>query len=275
MSKGLLFQASYVWSHSIGNEQSQGVAGSFTTLRDVGYDKGPSPFDIRHAVKMNWVYELPLGPKKRFLGGLSNPLVNKALEGWQLASVTRVQSGSPIRLTSGRLTVNQNESGVILHNLTASQLQEMMAIRKVTLTGGVGAVYYLPQTLVDNTNAAFEVNGKTLRDLNPSAPYIGPADQPGQMGSRVFLYGPWQQKWDFSLMKKTWIGERTNLEFRMNALNAFNLTNFLLFSPGNGITTTLSASATSFGQTTGAYRDLSNTNDPGGRIVEFMLRLSF
>jgi hypothetical protein len=95
------------------------------------------------------------------------------------------------------------------------------------------------------------------------------------MGSRVFLYGPWQQKWDFSLMKKTSIGERANLEFRMNALNAFILTNFLLFSPGNGITTTLSSSAANFGQTTGAYRDLSNTNDPGGRIVEFMLRLSF
>ena len=275
MSKGLLFQGSYVWSHSIGNEQSQGIAGSYTTLRDVGYDKGPSPFDIRHAVKMNWVYELPLGPKHHFLGTLHSPVVNKVLEGWQLASVTRVQSGSPIRLTSGRLTVNQNDSGVILHNLTATQLQDMMSIRKVTLTGGIGAVYYLPQALLDNTNAAFEVNGKTLANLDRSAPYIGPADQPGQMGSRIFLYGPWQQKWDFSLVKKTSIGEKANLEFRMNALNAFNLTNFLLFTPGNGITTTLSASGTGFGQTSGAYRDLSNTNDPGGRIIEFQLRLSF
>ena len=62
---------------------------------------------------------------------------------------------------------------------------------------------------------------------------------------------------------------------RMQALNAFNLTNFLLFTPGNGITTTLGANATGFGQTSGAYRDLSNTNDPGGRIVEFSLRLNF
>ena len=76
-------------------------------------------------------------------------------------------------------------------------------------------------------------------------------------------------------MKKTSIGERANIEFRMNALNAFNLTNFLLFTPGNGISTTLAASAAILGQTSGAYRDLSNTNDPGGRIVEFMLRLNF
>jgi hypothetical protein len=281
MSKGLLVQGSYVWSHSISNEQSQGIAGSYTTFRDVGYDKGPSPFDIRHAIKLNWVYELPIGAKHRFLGNVTNPIARKALEGWELASVTRVQSGSPIRLTSGRFTADYNsnnttnDSGVILHNITADQLQSMMSIRKTTLAGGIGAVFYLPQSLIDNTNAAFEVNGKTLANLDRNAPYIGPADQSGQMGSRVFLYGPWQQKWDFSLVKKTYIGERANVEFRMNALNAFNLTNFLLFTPGNGITTTLSASATSFGQTSGAYRDLSNTNDPGGRIVEFQLRLNF
>ncbi len=280
MSKGLLFQGSYVWSHSISNEQSQGIAGSYTTLHDVGYDKGPSPFDIRQAVKMNWVYELPFGPRQHFFGHVSNPIARKALEGWQLASVTRLQSGSPIRLTSGRLTQNQNDSGVILHNLTVSQLQDMMAIRKVTLaatanSGPLGAVFYLPQALLDNSNAAFEVNGKTLANLNPSAPYIGPADQPGQLGERVFLYGPKQQKWDFSLGKKTMIGERANIDFRVQALNAFNLTNFLLFTPGNGITTTLGANGTGFGQTSGAYRDLSNTNDPGGRIVEFSLRFNF
>jgi hypothetical protein len=280
MSKGLLLQATYVWSHSISNEQSQGIAGSYTTLRNVGYDKGPSPFDIRQAIKMNWVYELPFGPKRRFLNQIGNPIARKAMEGWELASVTRLQSGSPIRLTSGRDTFNQNDSGVILHNITASQLQSMMSIRKITLaatatSGPLGAVLYLPQSIIDNTNAAFEVNGKTLKDLNPNAPYIGPADQAGQLGERIFLYGPWQQKWDFSLVKKTNITERANVEFRMQALNAINRTNFLLFTPGNGITTTLGVNATGFGQTTGAYRDLSNTNDPGGRIIEFSLRLNF
>ena len=89
-----------------------------------------------------------------------------------------MQTGSPIRLTSGRATFNQNESGVILHNMTASQLQDMMAIRKTTgshAPAALGAVYYLPQALIDNTNAAFEVNGKTLANLDPNAPYIGPA----------------------------------------------------------------------------------------------------
>jgi hypothetical protein len=280
MSKGLLLQVSYVWSHAITNEYSAGVGGSYTSLRNVGYDKSPSPYDIRQAVKMNWVYELPFGAKRHFLSHLSSPLARKAVEGWELASVTRLQTGSPIRLTSGRSTFNQNDSGVILHNITASQLQDMMSIRKVNLPAtstspALGAVYYLPQSLIDNTNAAFEVNGKTLKDLNPNAPYIGPADQAGQLGQRIFLYGPAQQKWDFSLVKKTAINEKFNVEFRMQALNAINRTNFLLFVPGSGITTTLGVNGTGFGQTTGAYKDLSNTNDPGGRIVEFSLRLNF
>jgi hypothetical protein len=215
MAKGLLFQGSYVWSHSISNEQSQGIAGSYTSLRDVGYDKSASPFDIRQALKMNWVYELPIGPKKHFFGNASG-VAGKFLEGWQLASVGRIQSGSPIRLTSGRNTFNQNESGVILHNMTVADLQGMMKIRKETLaatasSGPLGVVYYLPQALIDNTNAAFEVNGKTLANLNASAPYIGPADQPGILGSRVMLYGPKQQKRDFSIAKKTNIGERANV----------------------------------------------------------------
>jgi Carboxypeptidase regulatory-like domain/TonB dependent receptor-like, beta-barrel len=280
MSSGLLVQGSYVWSHSISNEQTQGIGGSYTTLHNVGYDKSPSPYDIRQAIKLNWLYELPVGKGHRFYGDTGNPIVRKLLENWQLASVTRIQSGSPIRLVSGRGTTNQNDAGVILHNLTASQLQDMMSIRKVTLPATptsppIGAVYYLPQAVVDNTNAAFELNGKTLVNLDPNAPYIGPADQIGQLGQRAFLYGPWQQKWDFSLLKKTYIHEQANVEFRVQALNAFNRTNFLLFVPGNGITTTLAVNNAAFGQTTGAYRDLSNTNDPGGRIVEFSLRFNF
>jgi len=280
MSAGLLVQGSYVWSHSISNEQTQGIGASFTTLRSPGNDKSPSPFDIRQAIKANWIYELPVGPGRRYFGQVGNTIARRVLEGWQLASVMRIQSGSPIRLISGRMTFNQNDSGVILHNLTSPQLQDMMSIRKETLpatasSGPVGAVFYLPQSLLDNTNAAFEVNGKTLANLDRNAPYIGPADQPGQLGQRAFLYGPWQQKWDFSLLKKTYIREHSNLEFRVQALNIFNRTNFLLFTPGSGITTTLAANGSGFGQTNGAYRDLSNTNDPGGRIVEFSLRLNF
>jgi hypothetical protein len=54
----------------------------------------------------------------------------------------------------------------------------------------------------------------------------------------------------------------------------FNLTNFILSGgirdPGSSI-----AVNGGFGQTTNAYRDLANTNDPGGRVIEFVLRVNF
>ncbi|HEY6392022.1 MAG TPA: hypothetical protein VIX89_12135, partial [Bryobacteraceae bacterium] len=272
MAKGLLVQGSYVWSHSTANEFVNGVAGTFTTLRNFALDKGPSPYDVRQALKLNWIYELPFGPGKRYLSNFHNGIARKALEGWEIASISRVQSGSPIRLLSGRATFNAGDSGVILHNITARQLQGMMSIQKLTNSQGQGIVEYFPQSFIDNTLAAFDLApGKTV---DPNQPYIGPADQPGQLGQRIFLYGPMQQKWDFSLIKKTTIREKMNVEFRAQALNAFNLTNFLLFNPGNGITPTLTVNS-AFGQTTGAYRDLQNTNDTGGRILEFALRFNF
>jgi hypothetical protein len=59
-------------------------------------------------------------------------------------------------------------------------------------------------------------------------------------------------------LSKPQIGEHANIELRAQALNVFNLTNFPLFNPGNGITTSLTVNS-AFGQTTGAYRDLQNT----------------
>ena len=63
-----------------------------------------------------------------------------------------------------------------------------------------------------------------------------------------------------------------HIEFRANALNAFNLTNFYLVPNGAG---NLNVNSTLFGQTTSAYRDINSTNDSGARMIEFGLRFSF
>jgi len=271
LTKGLLVQGGYTWSHALGNSFYSGLAGSPTTLWNSGLDKGPTPWDIRNAFKLNWIYELPFGPGRSVLANSGNRILNKALEGWQIAAVARIQSGSPEPLNSARETFDQTDAGVVLNNLTTSELQSMMQIRKVTNANGIGAVYFLPQSLVNNTLAAYQIGAGTL---NPSQPYIGPPTTPGQLGYKIFLYGPWQQKWDLSLIKLTKLAERKELEFRTQFLNAFNLTNFILSGgirdPGTNIPLN-----GGFGQTTNAYRDLANTNDPGGRVIEFVLRLNF
>jgi hypothetical protein len=82
-------------------------------------------------------------------------------------------------------------------------------------------------------------------------------------------------RFDFNVMKRTRITETANFEFRVQFLNAFNRANFFLDNPNNSQND--EGIGTEFGQTRFAYRDItvSGTNDPGGRLVEFQLRLNF
>jgi hypothetical protein len=272
MSHGVSLQGSYVWSKSLANgptNSSTSVAQA-TTLRNLAIDKVPSGFDLRHAFKVNYIYEMPFGPGKRLLGN-THGILGKALQGWETTGVIRVQSGSPFFL-NGLATFNQvtSNTGVVLHNMTSSDLQKMVNIRKTTGTDGKGIVYFLPQSLINNSLAAFNQGGFTPAQLDPNAPYIGPAAA-GQLGWRGYLYQNWNRFFDASIVKRTTIHEKINVEFRATALNAFNMTNFGTGASGTNYNNIGSA----FGQVSGAYRDISGTVEPGGRILEFMLRFNF
>ena len=278
---GLSMQGSYVWGKALTNmnASAEDDLSQMETIRNSGLQKGYSPWDIRHSIKFSYIYEMPWGPKRRWLNSVSNSFARKALEGWELAGNWRESSGSPALLRSGRQTVNSNsntnasaDAGVILHNLTVKQLESMVKIQKQPN----GLVYFLPPDLVKNSLAAFEMGGYTLKNLDSNAPYIGPPTTPGVFGERIYLFGPRRSRVDFSLVKRTRIREKYAMEFRCTFLNAFNDVNFLLGSASNDVNTMTLASST-FGQTRSAYRDftVANANDPGGRMIDFMLRFSF
>ena len=288
MAVGLQVDGSYVFSKALAVGATNSSIDNLTalTIRNLALDKAPEPFDIRHALKFNSIYEFPFGAGKHFLGNVHNPVVRGLISGWQLAEVVRLQSGTPLGLASYATTTQNANAGVILHNITLKQLQSEMGIYKTGYSGpNGGIVYYLPPppasvaaaggtatlnssnntSIITNTQAAFGVNGLQYTQVDPSAPYIGPAPA-GQFGCNCFLYLPWQRHFDVSLTKHTRIKERYDLEFRAQALDVLNMTNFL---PGANTT------SSTFGQVTSAYRDISGTVDPGSRIIEFVLRLNF
>jgi hypothetical protein len=281
MSKGLLVQGSYAWSKSLTNFYNSSSAAAFTpsTLRNFGYDKSVAPRDMRHQFKVDWLYELPIGPGQRFLNGRI-PVIGKLLEGWQWGGVARIQSGTPTLLQSGRQTFNNRDAGVVLHNITLKELQKLVKMRKETVCDSAGncqgVVFWLPKDIIENSQAAFEGAGKSLADLDPTRPFIGPPSNPGEFGQRIFLYGPWSSRFDFNIMKRTRIGERANFEFRVQFLNAFNQSALAIRDPDTNADT-ITVGGDAFGQTRNAYRDftVSGTNDPGGRLIEFQLRLNF
>ncbi|MBI3951115.1 MAG: carboxypeptidase regulatory-like domain-containing protein [Acidobacteria bacterium] len=256
MSKGLLAQANYVFSKSLTNFSAVDsvVYQNYITIRNPDVNKGLSPFDITHAFKASWIYELPFGPGHRWSTG--SGVVNKLIGGWESHGIVRFQSGAPFRLTSGRLTFNGSATAaftpttVVLKGVTHDQLQKMLKIRKML----DGRVFYFPEQLIAADGRA-----------NPK--FIDSPTTPGELGAFFFLHGPAFYRTDLSLVKKTAVTERANIEFRAELLNAFNNINFLI---GNQ-----SVNSTDFGRVFDAYRDFGTTNDPGGRIVQFVFRVNF
>ena len=277
-ANGLLVQGNYTWSHALTNLFTQPAAALTLqphTLRNPGMDKSPSPFDIRHAFKANWIYELPIGPGRKldFTGG--NSVLGKIFGGWEADGIIRWQSGRIFALTSGRSTVNQYDSGLVLVGMSAAQFQDLVQIRKLPDDANRGTVRWLPESFIENTLRAFG-----LRAGLPNGPHFAPPTTPGEFGSYFYFYGPSLFRADLSIVKKTRIRESMNIETRVEFLNAFNNTNFLIGNVGAGdVANTdqnnITVSSLTFGQTSHAYRDVSTTNDPGGRLLQLVLRVNF
>ncbi|MBI5283432.1 MAG: hypothetical protein HY858_17270 [Candidatus Solibacter usitatus] len=265
-SKGLLVNSSYTFGKAL-----QSI---WTSFRQMDGARGVSPYNITHAFKVNWLYELPVGKGRHFLSG-SNAVVDGLLGGWAVNGAGRIQSGSPFNLGNVRLI-----------GMTRSELQSMVAVRKAP-----SFVYFLPQNVIDNTIKANNVSATSATGYGslgvPSGQYIAPANSSGCMelyagqcgGVRHMLYGPKFARFDLSAVKKIRITERVNVEFRGEFLNAFNAANFIVGSAANDTNTVSSnfaaLSSQEFGKITAAYQDTSTTNDPGGRLVQLVLRINF
>ncbi|HEX8181864.1 MAG TPA: TonB-dependent receptor [Pyrinomonadaceae bacterium] len=278
MSQGLLLQANYTFSKSFTNffASSQTNLNSYVTLRDFSLSKRYSPYDQRHAFKVNWIYELPVG-RGKLIGGESNGLVDRLIGGWEVHGTARVQSGRAFRL-----------GNVQLVGMTAQDLQHAIEIRK----DPSGIVFFLPDDIITNTRRAFTFssasNATTIATGGYATPPTGRFIAPpgyggcvqryvGQCGfSDLVLHGPRFVRVDMSVVKKIKFTERTNLELRGEFLNAINNQNFFVGGSASvdaAAVTNFGAGA--FGQTNTAYQDISTTNDPGGRQVQFVIRFNF
>jgi hypothetical protein len=277
MAEGLLLTTSYTLGKATSNMFANHQAVFYVpgTLRNDRLDRGPSPFDIRHAFKTNWVYDLPVPAVLRTRGSF-----RKVVDGWSFNGALRWQSGSPFNL-----------GNVQVVGMSREDLQDAVGIRQ----DPAGSVFYLPDDIILNTRRAFNTVTPISSGSNPNAVfgystlgvptgrYIAPPSSNGcvqsyvgQCGFRnLILYGPSFFRTDLALAKRTALSETTNLEFRAEFLNAFNNVNFRVGDANTEISNVTNFSSASFGTTADAYRDLSTTNDPGGRMVQFVLRLNF
>lgn len=281
MADGLLLQANYTFGKALvnGYASNSDLFDQPATLRDYHLRKNVAPFDITQAFKTNFIYELPFGRGKMFMSD-AHGLLNGLLGDWTFNGNVRIQSGSPFSL-----------GNVQVVGMTVKDLQNMVGVYRSQPNSDGSAntreVYSLPADVRLNTfranNTTFTAAGPVYTQGAPTGAFLAPAGfgncqqgYPGQCGyNNLVLKGPAFFRFDLSLSKRIRFTERMNLEMRAEALNAFNNINWLIGSASNDVNTLGGLGAATFGRYTAAYQDISTTNDPGGRLVQLVLRLNF
>jgi hypothetical protein len=283
LSGGLLIQANYTFGKAMANTyaSSSSVFDQPNTIRDLDLRRGVAPFDITQSLKTNFIYELPVGQGRRFFSG-AHGIVNGLVGGWGFNGNIRIQSGNPFSL-----------GNVQLVGMSQKELQDAVGVYR----DPDGFIYVFPKDIRDNTVKAFNnsisivqqaVGQPSLVNIAytqgaPSGKFIAPAGYgncaqayAGGCGfANLVLKGPAFFRSDLSIVKKVRFTERMNMELRGEFLNAFNNINFLVGSAGNDLNTLGGFTSSAFGRMTAAYQDLSTTNDPGGRLVQLVVRFNF
>ncbi len=209
---GLSILISYTVSKLI--EDTAGKASSPYSLPQDGKSfidiKGVSVQDIPQKFVATYLYDLPVGKGKRFLGdpnGLGGVILDRVVGGWKIAGFSILQSGYP-------LTIQQSD------NFTSGI---GYGKQRPTLTGesyfGSGV-----SEAIGNVN-----QGQTGRYVNPAAFKPTPQYTFGNSPATLPKFRePRFNQTDLGLMKEFRFTERSFLEVRIEAQNAFNHSVFTL-----------------------------------------------
>jgi hypothetical protein len=225
------------WSRAFNNGLSFGLAYTFSkstdntsNYRDIVPDTyntsnlwGPSEFDNRHSVVINYLYTLPFFKDTSKLSG-------KLLGGWQISGVNQYQTGQPCGIGSTNDYAGVGEVGSFG-------------------CGSEGQFY----TINGNITYPGQFNaggGSTAHYFNVTTPSGTPLFTPPPSGTfnlaknvRNSIYQPGFEDWNLALFKSFAIKESQRLEFRAEA---FDVNNHPNWSGPN-----LNPTASTFGEVTG------------------------
>ena len=226
LGRGLQLAANYTYSHSIDSGSSwhnmatsvNGFAAGdgYTTDQTLpGLDRGNSTYDVRHRLTVSYIWELPF-----FLH--HKGFAKAALAGWQMNGIWAFQSGAhwtpfdPRRLGDFQeLAPGACEAGTFNPKQCVSE----------------GGDYNLdgvnndrPNAVKDNVNATHAqwADGFNLPANFFSAPCLACI---GNLGRNTFV-GPGYWAADVSIFKNFKLTELLRLQFRAEAFNVLNHTNF-------------------------------------------------
>ena len=233
----LILGAAYTYSHSI-DEASDRASANFANSLDLKSNYASSDFDERQLLSIDYTYDLPI---IRLIDRFSNAvggdadsanstagdapksdwqhinLVQTLLANWQLAGIIAYQSGTPFSI------VNEGSASGIG---AADNAGVGDAIGIGSFADRVGN----PKGLKPNVIPTIANKGPLL--LNPAA-FTAPRGLTFGDSGRNSVNNPSRTNFNLSLLKHFSAGEENNLEFRAEAFNIFNHTQFRIYDPAH------------------------------------------
>ena len=192
-------------------------------------EKQVSYQDIPQTLVLSYIYELPVGPGKRYL---SHGVASRLLGGWQIGGVQRYQSGSPMFISEfatnpGTLS-GQLSSGNYRFSLLPGQ--PMFVSNRAHWTPSLGPNYN--STCIENSDGTFGfAPGNNAQIVNCPGLIDPSAFSLAHGGGFVYgnlptTFGNWRSpgymEEDFSIIKRTTIRESHVISFKLDIPNAFN-----------------------------------------------------
>jgi hypothetical protein len=221
----------YTWAHALTDNQSDRSSGIQNSSCLV-CDYGRATLDRRHVFTGNYVYDLPWQRSQQGFAG-------HLLGGYEFSGILTINSGLPLTVFTKR---GDGDPAAIGVNTSGAPNNGSVATPR-------------PNQVGDPNNGP-----KTADQFFNTAAFarvsVGGASGNERRGT---VNGPGLWRYDMALLKNTRIRESLNLQFRAEAFNLFNHTNF------QTVGTTLTTTST-FGKVT-AVRD--------PRIMQLGLKLNF
>jgi len=219
-SSGFSYLGSYTFAKAL--DAASLIDDQPRDIYNLRLNKGRSGFDIRHRIVFSGSWELPFGRGRRYAnaGGWLDLLIG----GWQSNVIAQWRSGFPFSIFAGIDSCNCGAS---------SQLAQQVGDPRTGFARSIDQWF--------NTGAF----------ARPAAGTFGSS-------GRNILDGPSQVSFDLSLFKTFRLSERSAMQFRAEAFNAFNNTPFN--QPGSTVGTP-------------TYGLIQSAGDP--RAIQLALKLRF
>jgi hypothetical protein len=269
--------ASYTWSHSIDNAQSD-----LADNQDYGYrapgilpisdERRNSAFDVRNRFTFDGHYDLPFGSGRRFLN--HRGVVNQVAGGWSTTVVFTAQSGNPFSLFADIPTANGLDNAQPM-----AKVDPFAGGGNPSLNSGLPSGYACP-TEVRTTQhwynpCAFQ-NPRPGSDIvapgtTPTGNQIvGPVTDPATVrqfagGPLLSVYGPGMHQVNMSVFKNFNTFHGQTLQFRTDIFNLFNSPWFAVPSYSND---------GAFGGQITSTRPTGNFT-PDARFIQFAMKYKF